>query len=196
MSAPAEAPAVAVTAVDRLIEEWHRSGSRVRQIAAVLGRELLGQPPSTPVPSSMKIAGRFSTSNATAVRARDLLTDAGIIYQARNGHYYAAGPEARLKAAEHLMTTRLGVVPHHGPIRPDCPLECLLAVMPLMSFNRLKWADHPPQTVSDVLDLYARNQLGEIEGLGPRRTEHIKRALLRAGLNPAGHEQPAQTKKT
>ena len=186
MSAPAET-AVAVTAVDQLIAEWDRSGSGVRQIAAVLGRELLGQPPGTPAPSSMKIAGRFGAAPSTAVRARNLLEGAGIVYQAGNLHYYSAGPQARLRAAKHLMTTASGVVPHHGPIRPDCPLECLAAVMPLMSFNRLKRADHPPQTAGDVLDLSRRNQLGEIGGLGPRRIAEISRALHRAGLDPANH---------
>ena len=180
MNAPAEAPAVAVTAVDQLIAEWYRSGSRVRQIAAALGRELLGQPPGTPAPSSMKIADRFNAAPSTAVRARNLLEGAGIVYQAGNLHYYSAGPQARLRVATHLMTTASGVVPHHGPIRPDCPLECLAAVMPLMSF-------HPPQTAGDVLDLFRRNQLGEIGGLGPRRTAEIPRALHRAGLDPANH---------
>lgn len=190
MSAPAETQAVTGTAVGRVIAEWSRSPSRARRIAAVLGRELLDTSPGTLVDSSMKIAARFGAGNSMAVRARNLLADAGIIYQAGNGHYYAAGPEARL-LAEQLMTVRPGVVPHHGPIRPDCPLECLLPALSLMSFNRLKWADDPARTVGDVMNLFTTHKLGEIRGLGPRRIAEISQALLRAGLDPAIHRRKA-----
>ena len=186
MSAPAKTQADSGTVAGRVVAEWSRSASRARRVAAVPGRELLDTAPGTLMDSSMKIAPRFGAGNSIAVQARNLLADAGIIHQAGNGHYYAAGPEARL-LAEQLMKVRPGVVPHHGPIRPDCPLECLLAVLPLMSFNRLKRADHPPQTAGDVLDLSRRNQLGEIGGLGPRRTAEISRALHQAGLDPANH---------
>jgi len=171
---------------EQVTARWSRSRSRARQVAAVLGRELLGKPPGTPVPSSMKIAARFGAGNSMAVRARNLLADAGIIYQAGDGHYYAAGPQARLPAGQ--VTGRPGVVPDHGPVRPGCPLECLLPALSLMSFNRLKWADDPPRTVGDVMGLHARHQLGEISGLGPRRIAEIAQALLRAGLDPAAHQ--------
>jgi hypothetical protein len=190
MSAPAETQAVTSTAADRVIAGWSRSASRARRIAAVLGRELLDTAAGTPVDSSMKIAARTGAGNSMAVRARNLLADAGIIYQAGNGHYYAAGPEARL-LAEQLMTARPGVVPHHGPVRPDCPLECLLPALSLMSFNRLKWADDPARTVGDVMNLLTTHHLGKISGLGPRRTAEISQALHRAGLDPAHHQRKA-----
>ena len=37
--------------------------------------------------------------------------------------------------AERLMTARTGRVPHHGPVTPECPVECLLTVLSLNSFN-------------------------------------------------------------
>lgn len=94
---------------------------------------------------------------------------------------------------ERLMTMRPGSVPHHGPVSPDCPIECLLPVLSLMSFNRLARADDAPfgepRTVGDVLDLYARHELRKIWGLGPRRTSEIEAALVLAGLDLTGHRQ-------
>jgi hypothetical protein len=96
--------------------------------------------------------------------------------------------------AERLMTARPGAVPHHGPVTPDCPVECL------MSFNPLARAyDAPfdePRTVGDVMDLYARRQLREIRGVGPRRVSEIEAALVLAGLNLAGHQQRPRAGRT
>jgi hypothetical protein len=95
--------------------------------------------------------------------------------------------------AERLMTARTGRVPHHGPVAPDCPVECLLTVLSFHSFNRLARAyDAPfdePRTVGDVVDLYTRRQLRKIRGIGPRRVSEIEAALVLAGLNLAGHQQ-------
>jgi hypothetical protein len=56
-----------------------------------------------------------------------------------------------------------------------------------MSFNRLARAEDAPfevpRTVGDVLDLYTRDRLREIRGLGPRRIAEIQAALVLAGLN-------------
>jgi hypothetical protein len=56
-----------------------------------------------------------------------------------------------------------------------------------MSFNRLARAEdasfEPPRTVADVLDLYSRDQLREIRGLGPRRISEIQAGLVLAGLD-------------
>ena len=86
------------------------------------------------------------------------------------------------------------MVPHHGPVSPDCPVECLLTVLSRMSFNRLSRAESapfpPPRTVGDVVDLYARGQLREIGGLGPRRFSEIEAALVLAGLNLGRCRQP------
>jgi hypothetical protein len=89
-------------------------------------------------------------------------------------------------------------VPHHGPVTPDCPVECLLTVLSLKTFNPLTRAyDAPsdePRTVGDVMELYTRRQLRKIRGIGSRRVSEIEAALVLAGLNLAGHQQrPAGT---
>ena len=94
-----------------------------------------------------------------------------------------------------LMATRTGKVPHHGPVTRDCPVECLLTVLSMNSFNALTRADGAPfaepRTVGDVIDLYTRRQLRKIRGLGPRRVSEIEAALVLAGLNLADpHKRP------
>jgi hypothetical protein len=68
------------------------------------------------------------------------------------------------------------------------------------SFNPLTRAcDAPfgePRTVADVVDLYARRQLREIRGLGPRRVSGIEAALVLAGLNLAGHHKRPRAGRT
>src|SRR3984893_5061755 len=92
------------------------------------------------------------------------------------------------------MITQKGMFPHRGPVSPDCPVECLLTVLSRMSFNRLARAERapfpPPCTVGDVMDLYARGQLGKIGGLGRRRFSEIEAALVLAGLNLGRCRQP------
>ena len=94
---------------------------------------------------------------------------------------------------ERLLTVARGKVPHHGPVTPECPVECLLTVLSLNSFNPLTRAyDAPfaePRTVGDVMDLVARRKLRKIRGIGPRRVSEIEAALVLAGLNLAGHPQ-------
>jgi hypothetical protein len=101
---------------------------------------------------------------------------------------------------ERLLTARSGRVPHHGPVTPDCPVECLLTVLSLNSFNPLTRAyDAPfaePRTVGDVVDLYTRHQLRKIRGLGPRRVSEIEAALVLAGLNLAGHQEQPRAGRT
>jgi hypothetical protein len=89
-----------------------------------------------------------------------------------------------------------GLIPHHGPVTADCPVECLLTVLSLASFNPLARAldapSGPPRTVGDVIELYTRRQLRGIEGLGRRRRSEIEAALVLAGLDLAGrHQCPA-----
>jgi hypothetical protein len=104
--------------------------------------------------------------------------------------------------AEQVVALQKGVVPHHGPVSPDCPVECLLVVLSRMSFNRLARAERapfpPPHTVGDVMSLYARGDLRRIGGLGPRRLSEIEAGMVLAGLNlgqcfkpPAGAEEAA-----
>lgn len=89
----------------------------------------------------------------------------------------------------------MNVVPHHGPVGSDCPVECLLTVLSLMSFNRLARAGDapfdPPRTVGDVLDLYSCDRFREIRGLGRRRISEIESALVLAGLDLTSHQPSA-----
>lgn len=99
-----------------------------------------------------------------------------------------------------LMAARTGRVPHHGPVTRDCPVECLLTVLSMNSFNPLTRADSAPfaepRTVGDVVDLYTRSQLRKIRGLGPRRVSEIEAALVLAGLNLAGHQKRPRAGRT
>jgi hypothetical protein len=96
--------------------------------------------------------------------------------------------------AEQVVTTQKAMVPHHGPVSPGCPVECLLTVLSRISFNQLARAERapfpPPRTVGDVMDLYARSQLRKIGGLGRRRLSEIEAALVLAGLNLGQCQQP------
>jgi hypothetical protein len=102
--------------------------------------------------------------------------------------------------AEPLTDAPRSRVPHHGPVTPDCPVECLLTVLSRNSFNPLTRAyDAPfaePRTVGDVVDLYTRSQLRKIRGLGPRRVSEIEAALVLAGLNLAGHPKRPRAGRT
>jgi hypothetical protein len=103
--------------------------------------------------------------------------------------------------AEVLLSAPGSRVPHHGPVTPDCPVECLLTVLSMNSFNPLTRADDAPfaepRTVGDVVDLYTRSQLRKIRGLGPRRVSEIEAALVLAGLNLADHhKQPRAGRPT
>ncbi len=94
---------------------------------------------------------------------------------------------------EQPIATRPDAVPHHGPVSPDCPVECLQTVLSLMTFNPLARAYDapfdPPRTVGDVIEMYTRRQLREIRGLGRRRISEIEAALVFAGLDLTGHPQ-------
>jgi hypothetical protein len=53
-----------------------------------------------------------------------------------------------------------------------------------------------PRTVGDVMDLYARRQLREIRGPGPRRVSEIEAAIVMAGVNLAGHQKLPRAGRT
>jgi hypothetical protein len=95
--------------------------------------------------------------------------------------------------AERLLTAPRSRVPHHGPVSPGCPVECLLTVLSLTSFNPLARAyDAPfdePRTVGDVIDHSTRRQLRKIRGIGPRRVSEIEAALVLAGLDLGGRQR-------
>lgn len=98
--------------------------------------------------------------------------------------------------AERPAIPRPAVVPHHRPVSPDCPVEFLLWVRSLNSFNPLARASDapvdPPRTVGDVMDLYTRRQRFKIGGLGPGLIPEIEAALILAGLDITRcQQQPA-----
>jgi hypothetical protein len=72
----------------QVIAAWASSGIRARQIAAAWGQELLSTPRHARVESSMKIAERFHADNSMAVRARNLLMGAKIIYKSDDDNRY------------------------------------------------------------------------------------------------------------
>jgi hypothetical protein len=71
-------------------------------------------------------------------------------------------------------------------ITPDCPIDCLRAVLSRRAFNRLARAYQapfdPPATVADVIHLLRGRQLDDIYGLGLRHIGEITVALVFAGL--------------
>jgi hypothetical protein len=83
---------------------------------------------------------------------------------------------------------------HDGPIRPQCPIDCLKVAIPTMAFNAVARAYDapfaPPATVGDVVGLYEGKRLGEIRGLGSRLIAQIEAGLSDAGL--IGRPQQAQ----
>ena len=97
------------------------------------------------------------------------------------------------------MAAARAAFPHHGPVSADCPVECLLAVLSVASFNPLARAYDapfdPPRTVGDVVDLYARRRLRQIRGLGPCKISEIEAALVFAGLDITGHQQAHRNKE-
>jgi len=96
--------------------------------------------------------------------------------------------------AEQVTAGGPAAVCHHGPIRQDCPVECLQAVLsqsPYRALYRAQGAGFPPPlTVGDVIRLYARRDLGDIRGLGPRRILEIEAALVLAGFDLSDHQLP------
>jgi hypothetical protein len=96
---------------------------------------------------------------------------------------------------EEIVVLGPNAVPHHGPVGPRCPIDCLAPVLSLMSFNPLARAYDapfdPPKTVGDVLDLYMSGRLDKIHGLGPRRISEIEAGLVLAGLDITGPSRPS-----
>jgi len=84
-------------------------------------------------------------------------------------------------------------------ITAACPVDCLKAVVSANAFNPLARAYlapfDPPNTVADVVELYRRDLLSEISGLGPRRIGEIELGLVLAGL-VAGHRRCSSCRPT
>jgi hypothetical protein len=96
--------------------------------------------------------------------------------------------------AEQVAAGGPAAVCHHGPLRQDCPVECLQAVLSQAPYRALARAQGacfpPPRTVADVIRLYARRDLRDIRGLGPRRISEIETALVLAGFDLSAHQLP------
>jgi hypothetical protein len=73
-----------------------------------------------------------------------------------------------------------------GPIKADCPVECLRGVLSAKAFMPLSRAfmaaAEPPRTVGEAARLCEQGKLAEIRGLGPRRIGEIQLCLIVAGL--------------
>ncbi len=86
---------------------------------------------------------------------------------------------------EHMPTCRA------DPVRADCPVGCLRAILSAHAFIPLSWAYmasyEPPRTVGEVARLHREGKLSEIRGLGPRRIGEIELCLILAGL-ASGHQ--------
>ncbi len=82
-----QAEGVSVTSA--IIAAWENHGSRAKQIAAVLARELEGKNPGDRIDSSVKIAARLGVSRSIVETARNHLMGARIIRKSR-GHYCVA----------------------------------------------------------------------------------------------------------
>jgi hypothetical protein len=79
-------------AASPVIRAWAAHHSLTRQLAARLARELALRPDHSQVESSMKIAERHGASNTMAVKARNLLMGAQLIYKSGRHYYKAALP--------------------------------------------------------------------------------------------------------
>jgi hypothetical protein len=75
----------------------------------------------------------------------------------------------------------------------DCPLTCLKPLVSTGAYNALRrgcssTATGPHPAIGDAEDLYHKEQLAGIRGIGPRRFREIEDCLTRAGL--IGHGPP------
>lgn len=69
-----------------------------------------------------------------------------------------------------------------GPVTPDCPLDCLAALVSPRVYHRIREAQPGPHTVADVITLYHGQRLSSVRNLGPVGIAEITAALTTAGL--------------
>jgi hypothetical protein len=78
---------------------------------------------------------------------------------------------------------------HHGPITAECPVSCLRSVLDRKTWIPLErgrsYLSEPPKTAGDVLDLYARDQFGDIWNPGKSRVAEMEVGLVLAGFDLA-----------
>ncbi|WP_157429572.1 hypothetical protein [Actinomadura oligospora] len=97
---------------------------------------------------------------------------------------------ARDKAAEMAANRPLPGRGHDGPVRRDCPIECL--GLPARAYNGLVRSDFDfarsmRPTVGEVVELAAGGRLEDARQIGPRTAEQINGALRKAGFEIARH---------
>lgn len=96
-----------------------------------------------------------------------------------------AGMRARAVAKQSTVMRPGAAVPHHGPVSPDCLIDCLMTVLPLMRFHPLTRAcdapSGPPRTPGDVVAVRG-GQPCKIRGLGRHRISGIEAGHVLAGL--------------
>ena len=71
-----------VTAV--IIEEWAKSTSLAKRLAAKIALEIASLPPNTLLESSLKLEAKYDASHPVVVGARKLLADANLIHKEKS----------------------------------------------------------------------------------------------------------------
>jgi len=78
-----------------------------------------------------------------------------------------------------------------GVVSLDCPLACLY--LPVRTVNRLRSPEADCRTVRDLLRLMHSDRLRDVRGIGVRTREEIRRALLRARIDPDHWQETDRT---
>jgi len=79
--------------------------------------------------------------------------------------------------AERLLIPVRGKVPHHGPVTPEYPVECLLTVLSLNSFNPLPGAGRAA-AVGAIRVLPARHRRPSLVPAGMRGPRTVDPDIL------------------
>ncbi len=114
---------------------------------------------------------------------------------ANNGGGPAGSPHsARSHSALAGSPAALGLCAEDGgPVRPDCPLGCLAALVSPRVYHRILEAQPDPHTVADVVTLYLDQRLRDVRNLGQVGIAEITAALTTAGLlQPTPHTHDPQ----
>jgi hypothetical protein len=122
--------------------------------------------------------------------------------QGRLGEIAGLGPASIRDIGASLVAHGLADAADGDAIVPDCPVDCLRAIISGRVLNRLARADGrevavapggPPATVGDVIRRYREGRLGQIAGLGARSISEIEAALVLAGLLLDGSDPAPQS---
>ena len=74
-----------------LIDEWSKSTSLTKRLAAKIALEIASLPPDTLFESSLKIEARYEASHPVVIGARNLLAGVNLIHKEKKRYY--TGPE-------------------------------------------------------------------------------------------------------